>query len=296
LILIAGGESDPNITSILSRLKERNLAHVALRVGSECQPGIKWRLGDEFLTLDNKDIWPSAAFLRYDVFTYLRDGREESRQQASRWYYAIFSWVLANSHITFLNRGFGANHLVKPYVLRQAIEAGLRVPKTWITNDARCRSFANVEERWIVKPVDGGEYTRLLREIIDGRGSACRPLDAPSIVQQRLVAPDLRLYRIGNSWFAFMLRSDGIDYRARKNTEIDPVDVPYGIVEPLKRLMDELALDFGAADFKLCANTGDWMFLEVNSAPMFHAFDRVMSGSLIDAIIDWLTEGAGSIH
>jgi hypothetical protein len=52
--------------------------------------------------------------------------------------------------------------------------------------------------------------------------------------------------------------------------------------------MEHLGLDFGAADFKRCPETGDYRFLEVNSAPMFSAFDRVVSGALSGAIVDWL--------
>jgi hypothetical protein len=35
--------------------------------------------------------------------------------------------------------------------------------------------------------------------------------------------------------------------------------------------------------------TGEFVFLEVNSQPMFAAFDRVSGGKLCDAIIDHLS-------
>jgi hypothetical protein len=52
--------------------------------------------------------------------------------------------------------------------------------------------------------------------------------------------------------------------------------------------MDEVGLDFGAADFKTCPDTGSYRFLEVNSAPMFAGFDRVAKGCLSAAILEWL--------
>jgi hypothetical protein len=33
---------------------------------------------------------------------------------------------------------------------------------------------------------------------------------------------------------------------------------------------------------------GEWTFLEVNSQPMFAAFDKAADGRLCDAILDWL--------
>jgi hypothetical protein len=60
--------------------------------------------------------------------------------------------------------------------------------------------------------------------------------------------------------------------------------------------MDEFGLDFGAADFKASPETGRPLFLEVNSAPMFAAFDRVAAGALCDAILDWLVAAGSRVN
>jgi hypothetical protein len=103
------------------------------------------------------------------------------------------------------------------------------------------------------------------------------------------VTPDLRVYRVGEAWFAFELRSEKLDYRVDADVKITALTPPSDLTRPLGRLMEHLGLDFGAADFKHCPETGDYRFLEVNSAPMFSAFDRVASGALSGAILDWLT-------
>lgn len=292
MILVAGGAADPNIACLLRRLAERRMPHIGLCPGAERPPRFAWHLDQSSVWIDNTPVEPSAAFLRYDVFTQLQQPNEHGAQRASRWYFAIFSWILAHPHVAVFNRRFGASQVVKPYVLRLARAAGLPIATTVITNDLQDWRGESNPGAWIVKPVDGGEFTRPLADVVpDGPG--CQPtVDAPVIVQRRLRAPDLRLYRIGDAWFAFTLDSEELDYRTKQRVRIEPVEVPPLIADPLRKLMDGLGLDFGAADFKRCAETGQWTFLEVNSAPMFYAFDRAIRGGLTDALIDWLATAA----
>lgn len=65
-------------------------------------------------------------------------------------------------------------------------------------------------------------------------------------------------------------------------------EVPQPEGAALTRLCDRLGLDFAAADF-MTDRDGRRVFLEVNSQPMFAAFDRVAGGALSDAIIDALS-------
>jgi D-alanine-D-alanine ligase-like ATP-grasp enzyme len=64
--------------------------------------------------------------------------------------------------------------------------------------------------------------------------------------------------------------------------------LPKRLTRQLKRLTDRIGLDFAAADYKTCANTGKLKFLEVNTAPMFVAFDRAGKGCITDAILRFL--------
>ena len=57
----------------------------------------------------------------------------------------------------------------------------------------------------------------------------------------------------------------------------------------LRKLMSWLGTDFGAADFKTDPDTGQLLFLELNSSPMFARFDQVSGGQLCAAIIHELT-------
>jgi len=53
--------------------------------------------------------------------------------------------------------------------------------------------------------------------------------------------------------------------------------------------MSRLGLDFGAADFKTDPETGQLVFLELNTSPMFARFDQVSGGKVCTAIIHELT-------
>jgi hypothetical protein len=202
----------------------------------------------------------------------------------------MMSWALAHEDVAFLNRGYGTRHASKLYALHLARRLGLATPESLVTNDLQALDAAD-GAGWIGKPVTGGEYTRLLADARADEAWRSRCAAAPAIVQRRLVGPELRVYRVGGRWFAFSLRSEALDYRATAEVRIDATPAPGGLTAPLGRLMDRLGLEFGAADFKACPETGRQLFLEVNSAPMFVAFDRAAEGALADAILDWLAAG-----
>jgi hypothetical protein len=248
---------------------------------------LTWELVEDRLSIDGEAIEPGAVFLRYDVFSHLRDHSAESQRQAGHWYHALLSWVLAHESVAFFNRGYGARHPAKPHVLLLAKSAGLAIPRTVISNDLATLEQLDVG-KWVAKPVTGGEYTAVIADVLHEASWRARFADAPTIVQQRLEAPDLRIYRVGDRWFPFTLISAEIDYRASRDVTIMPAAAPLDLVRALAALMNHLGLDFGAADFKCCPDTGWPLFLEVNSAPMFSTFDQVLSGALADAIIDWL--------
>lgn len=293
MIVLGGGQADPNIARLVRCLRTRGLSYLALRTGKGTPHRLMWRVDDEQLWIDGREIRPTAAFLRYDVFTPARDRRPESRKNASRWYYTMLSWVLAHEHVAFLNRRYGSRHGTKPYTLCLAKRLGLATPDTVITNDPNIFPCLH-DDMWISKPVDGGEYTQALNHLLKTEGWSRTVAEAPTLLQQRVFGPDLRVYGIGGRWFAFEVTASEIDYRQSADVGIRMVEPPPDLIMPLAALMDHQGLDFGAADFKVCSGTGRHLFLEINSAPMFTAFDDVASGALGDAIIEWLLRPSDS--
>jgi hypothetical protein len=287
-ILVSGGENDPNIDCILRRLTARNLPHQLVAGRKGRFPRIAWSLADDRLLLDGAEVRPSGLFIRFDVFGNPDERRAPGRDLATSWYYAMLAWALAHPEVALLNRAYGTGHAAKPYILDRARRAGLTVAETWITNDLAMLDGFVVDD-WIVKPVDGGAHTVTLRTACGEQARLERLAIEPAFLQRRLVPPDLRIFRVGAAWFAFELSGHDVDYRAATAVKIEPVTPDEELTGPLATVMDGLGLDFGAADFKRSADSGRFAFLEVNSAPMFAAFDLRASGALCDAIIDHLS-------
>lgn len=298
MLLIAGGASDPNVESILTRMRQRGIDGAALRIGGERTPALTWDFQRDRLTVDGAELCPGAVFLRYDVFSVLADGRQATQFRSLAWHATLHGWMLAHPHVRMLNRRY-RGETNKAFILDLARRTGLSIPVTLITND-----LDGLERRaaeigpMIAKPVPGGGYAQKVEELLekterrDGRSAA------PAFVQQRLVPPEVRVYGVGaggrRRFVAFRVESTELDYRVDEASRVVhlPLDeVDGSAVAGLGRLMDALEMDYGAADFKADPETGELRFLEVNSGPMFVAFDAASGFAVSDAILDWLSPG-----
>jgi hypothetical protein len=291
LVLIAGGEADPHLLSLARRAMEREIPVVEFLTGADRTPSIAWDMQTDTLLLDGQEARPGAGFLRYDVFHTLADRRPAVEFRAQAWHTALHGWMLAHDDVRMLNRGFGGL-TNKPHVLTVAAACGLAVPRTLVTNDLELLDAMPGAEAMIAKPVPGGGFTQgvgdLLRTTPRREGKSA----APAFVQQRLVAPEVRIYGVGGRFIPYRVVSDQLDYRADDGSRVEPLPVEQidaGVLTGLARLMDRLRLDYGAADFKADAETGELVFMEVNSGPMFAGFDRVSGNAVSDAILDYLT-------
>lgn len=300
MLLIAGGETDPNVDSLVARAERRGMEARTLRVGHGTNPSLAWSFDDDRLLIDGDEASPAAVFLRYDVFGHLADGRQETAYRASAWYTALQGWMLAHPSVGMLNRRYGGQ-MNKPFMLHLAARTGLLIPPTRVTNelDAVGREAAALGPM-IAKPLTGGGYAQPLEALLasterrDGRSAA------PAFVQRRMVPPEVRVYGVGRGagrrFVAFRVESDALDYRVDDDSRVVHLsldEVGAEVVGGLGRLMDALEMDWGAADFKACPDTGRLAFLEVNSAPMFAGFDAVSDAAVSDAILDFLAGTAG---
>jgi glutathione synthase/RimK-type ligase-like ATP-grasp enzyme len=258
---------------------------VSLLAGAEGHPVLTWDMQADRLELDGREIRPGACFIRYDVFTHMADKDPESSRRASAWYNTIAGWLQVHPEVRILNRHFsGSNN--KPHLLHLAQEAGLEIPVTRISNDLEALERWSAERPLAAKPVQGGAHCREMADmltVVREAGPA-----APFIVQNRLVQPEIRLYKIGSRFIAFEMRADVLDYRTTNATMVIPKplhEVPPALCEGLAKVMDRLGMDYGAADFKTDSDTGRLLFLELNSSPMFFGFDLATGGAVSDAIL-----------
>jgi D-alanine-D-alanine ligase-like ATP-grasp enzyme len=85
--------------------------------------------------------------------------------------------------------------------------------------------------------------------------------------------------------------SSELDYRSTQNCRVEFMDdgASRELTDPFGKLLAKLGLDFAAADFKTCPTTGRLLFLEVNTGPMFAAFNHASDGKLCHAMLEYLT-------
>jgi glutathione synthase/RimK-type ligase-like ATP-grasp enzyme len=290
-ILVAGGDTDPNLSALLACLQNRGIKHEALLVGAYMHPRVTWDLERDALLINGVECRPSAVFIRNDVFTGLAARRPEPFQRAIAWYTAISGWAFSHPEVRILNQASALNVTNKPQVLCLAREVGFDIPSTLVSNDFELLSQEMEKRELIVKPVNGGDYTKEIKEVLQTTTVLNQTLAAPAIVQEQLVPPEIRVYRINGRCFAYQLVADALDYRSTTDCEVIPLevnDLPEGFTDRLAALMDRLQMNFGAVDFKASPQTGRLLFLEINSGPMFAAFDAVSEGRLTNAIVDFL--------
>lgn len=290
-VLIAGGESDPNLRSLLRRARERELSVLEILAGPERTPALTWDVQADTLVVDGREVRPGAGFMRYDVFHGMVDRRAAVGFRAQAWYTALHGWLLAHDDVRLMNRRY-AGQTNKPFMLRTAAACGLRIPRTLITNELDALERMEGAGEMIAKPVPGGGYTQMVGELLRTTERIGGRSAAPAIVQQRLVAPEVRIYGIGGRFLPFQVISDHLDYRADNRTRVEPrplESIDPVLIAALGRLVERLGMEYAAADFKTDAETGELVFLEINSGPMFVAFDRASGFAVSDAILDYLT-------
>jgi glutathione synthase/RimK-type ligase-like ATP-grasp enzyme len=287
-LLLAGGHEDFNLTSLADAAHRANVELLDLRLPESESLAFCWNPEEDVARFLGENIKATGAFIRHDVFGRMKDPRPEVSLRALAWYQTVMGWLLSQPRIRMFNREISQAATNKPAALVFAREAGLRIPPTLITNEAG--NFSSEQrESLIAKPVAGGDYCYSLAEAL-GKADLRSGLAAmPAIVQKRLVAPEVRIYVIGQAAFAFEVRSISLDYRVNQDAELSLLPEAPQELAKLRVLMSRLGLDYGAADFKTDPDTGQLVFLELNTSPMFARFDQASGGQLCAAMIQELT-------
>ena len=270
MLLIVGSKEDHNVNRLADAAKWRGHPYRLIHTDADPPPSITWKPGSPDITINGETFSAegSSLFIRYDVFS------KDDEAKKSAIFDALRGWAAAYPAVGMLNRANESLEMSKPRALVLAKECGFDVPPTWITSDF---NFFADKEAWIAKPVSGGDYARLLTDM---PGNA----DRPWIVQEKLVYPELRLFRAGSHYLAFEVTSEALDYRTTQDFTLKEVTPPPALVEAMQKLTSRLGLDYAAADLKTNPRTGRLEFLEVNTMPMFTGYDDAAQGRLSDAI------------
>lgn len=296
MLLIAGGLLDPSLQALADAATALGVEWVDWRVPTAASPPFHWDLGhpgnapacDRPLPWGPAGSQPVGAFIRQDVFASLNDPRPEVAQRALGWFTAVQGWVLAHPGIRHVNPDMSPHALNKPAALLKARHHGLRIPDTWVSNDTACLK-GRLNQATIAKPVAGGGLCQTLEEALASVHEAHSAM--PALIQRRLVSPEMRVFVVGQSAHAFELNSPSLDYRAEQDAQITEAPLPQAQLAALRALMLELRMDFGAADFKTDPESGELVFLELNTSPMFARFDQVSRGALAASLVRHLVSG-----
>ena len=284
-ILIVGGVNDPNINYLLEAALEKKIPVFPFLIEENISPSFFWDLINDKLILKDKVIEPTAVFIRRDVFHH---SGIEKHDRALAWYTALMGWIAVHTDVRIMNRICITTYTNKLQVLELAAKNGLRIPSTYVTNNTEKIKDVNNQEL-IAKPVMGGGYCYPVDLILKDTQIRSGLTSNPGIVQERIKGDDIRIYRVDTQYFVFAILTEDVDYRQTNNFKIEVIkNAPKIIINCLAKLMDQMGLNWGAADFKRCIKTGEWFFLEVNSNPMFSVFDRKTSGKISDAIFESL--------
>ena len=242
--------------------------------------------------IDFKDI--KSVFWRWNYGFNVRYKNAENSERTS----AILNYELtatAESLYNSLNckwvNGLDAinMHKTKAFQLFTMAQMGIRVPKTLISNDKNeVRKFAEENNcDLIFKPVQGGGYTKLLTQN-DLSDERLKCLNSGAVqFQEKLDGVDIRVYVIGDKFFAAEIRANSIDFRTDENAEIVPITLPEKIQKQCLEIMEKFKLKFTGIDIKTKSN-GEHVFIESNPAPMFIFFEKKSGYPITDTLCDFL--------
>jgi hypothetical protein len=185
---------------------------------------------------------------------------------------------------------------LKPFQLFAAQEAGLRIPRTLVSNDpAAIGEFAAANGEVIFKAMSPTEFQFTATTALEASHLAM--LDsvalAPAMFQERIHAErHLRITMVDDQLFTAAIKpatgEASLDWRVERDPSMEQFSLPDTIAESLQSLRRRLGLRYGAVDMIL-DRRGEYVFLEINPGGQFlfveiH-LDLPISGAIAEALI-----------
>lgn len=182
--------------------------------------------------------------------------------------------------------------------LHHARAAGLRVPKTIVTNrlDA-ISSFARAEhlDEVIAKPLGFAKeaLVKVRRYTLDEL-YAPEIETFPTLVQEFIEGTEhLRVVVLGREIFAFAMNSDVTDWRFERPEQASLIELPSELKDALRTLLVGLKLSMGIVDMKRTSDD-EYIFFEVNPQGQFLFLEAIAQFPLAEKFCDFLVKTAES--
>ncbi|MCC9604111.1 hypothetical protein LOC67_26455 [Stieleria sp. JC731] len=278
-LLIVGGESDPNTCRIVDQAHLRNIDYLFWDTDLEHARQIAWDFERPIIDLGDRSIQPEAVYLRFNVFA-----GEPTVNHAA--FELCESFVQAWPSIRWLNRSSAGDSNNKSRNLRLAQQIGFVIPNTTVIGDTTPLASHPDPDATIIKPLSGGDHAMAVRSIQYAPERLAQL--PPQFVQEKLDGENLRVFSIGGILTAFHLETNAVDYRTDEAVTVHQVDVPIELRDPITRFIEQVGFDYCALDFRCRRGFDEPVFLEVNSFPMFVAFDDASENKLADQILGFL--------
>jgi hypothetical protein len=224
------------------------------RINGEDVAGVWWRRPKRHL--------PSEQIAESHLRRFAED---ESTQAFDGWLLSLGAKV-----INPIGAEWIADH--KLYQLKCAMEVGLRIPKTLITNTpSKAREFRLATSATVFKPFTGTswQFTGTQRMSTDALNHLEHVKHAPIIFQEEISKiADVRATIIDDYIFSVSIRAKGdserpLDWRSHPHRQYESHTMDSETTSALFALMRMLNLRFGACDLALM-DDGKYYFLEVN--------------------------------
>ncbi|QDV47383.1 hypothetical protein Enr13x_72920 [Stieleria neptunia] len=278
-LVIVGGESDPNTRRIVDQAHLRGVDYFFWDTDRPGARQIAWDFQSPEIDFGDVALRPAGMFLRFNVF----DSDAAANHAA---YDVAESFALAWANIRLLNRSTTGDGNNKSRNLVRARRCGLVIPQTTVLGDLSPLESVPDPNLKIIKPLAGGDHAFIAGDVITDPSRL--PGLAPQFVQERLDGENLRVFSIGGKLHAFHLQTTEIDYRTDDDVVVHATAVPEQIVASVHQLVEQIGFDYCALDFRCRDGFRDPVFLEINSFPMFVAFDDACENRLADAILEFL--------
>lgn len=312
-VLILAQEFDPTADAVVTGLSERgvpvfrtDLAEFPrrLRLDASLTSSGRWAgcLWSDHRRVDLDDI--RSVWLR-NPRGYTFDEPQAQHEFCYTEARLGFGGVLAALDVLWANHpNRCADAIFKPRQWKLAVECGLKVAHTVITNDAASARRFTAAGDTITKALGPSGVTEqgqvkvaYIRRIAscDLRDPAA--VSATATTLQRFVpkAFEVRLTVIGAEMFPVAIHAESED--ARTDWRSDPgaltyevISVPPAVADAVARYMKQTTLAYAGLDFVVTPD-GQWVFLEANTGPQLGWLEAATGAPMVAAMATMLGEG-----
>lgn len=293
-LVALGRRDDPHINAVLDCLADDVQGSVFDFTESDERFALSYTDGEfsidfgsvNVCSLDPVIVWPRIKSPQ--PIHYASQAVDETTYAIGQWIGSIFAALalLDEAHI-FNSGAYQGARRAKPFQIFTAIQAGLSVPETSVTNSVEALKGIG-SQSLVYKPVNelvhrsaGRPLTTgfHLNELIEAADTVGRH---PAIFQERICGVwEWRVHVFGGDHFAFRQPSvhgseDRVDVRLAGSSKLKPGESPKfdEVLPKCRKFLSMMKWDIGIFDFIETAD-GDFIFIECNyDGQWYWAVDR----------------------